>query len=50
MPLLDGQGQLLLLVTVLGPTGAIDVAWRGMAVRQLRQSLDAITTTLEQVA
>nr|WP_198983129.1 IclR family transcriptional regulator [Herbaspirillum sp. ASV7] len=48
MPLLDAAGPLLLLVTVIGPTGAIDAGWRGSVARQLRQTIDAIATTMKE--
>ncbi|MDR9836036.1 IclR family transcriptional regulator domain-containing protein [Herbaspirillum huttiense] len=50
MPLLDGQQQLLLLVTVIGSSGVIDAGWRGTVARQLRLCIDAIAATLAEAA
>ncbi|WP_299536271.1 helix-turn-helix domain-containing protein [uncultured Herbaspirillum sp.] len=46
MPLLDARQQLLLLVTVIGPSGVIDTGWRGVVARQLRSGIEAIAATL----
>ncbi|MBG7619063.1 IclR family transcriptional regulator [Herbaspirillum sp. AP02] len=46
MPLLEGAGELQLLVTVIGTSGVIDAGWRGTVARQLRACIDAIAHTL----
>lgn len=48
MPLLDEQQTLQLLVTVIGPTGAIDVGWRGAAARRLKQCIDGIAAQIRK--
>lgn len=47
MPLLDGDGRLLLVLTAIGPTGAIDVGWRGPVAQALRHSVVAMTQAME---
>jgi DNA-binding IclR family transcriptional regulator len=37
-PVLDADGQLCLALTVIGPSGTIDVNWDGPIARALRQA------------
>jgi len=48
MPLIDDDGALRLVLTAIGPTGAIDVAWDGPVAGALRAAIDDIAHTMKQ--
>ncbi len=48
MPLLDGDGALRLVLTAIGSTGAIDVAWDGPVAGALRAAIGDIVRTLNE--
>jgi DNA-binding IclR family transcriptional regulator len=45
-PVLDAHGRLQLALTVIGPSGTMDVAWSGPNARALRETARSITQTL----
>jgi DNA-binding IclR family transcriptional regulator len=47
-PVLDATGRLQLALTVIGPSGTMDVAWNGEIARALRETARTITEALTQ--
>ncbi len=47
-PVLDASGRLQLALTVIGPSGAMDVTWQGGIARELRDAARCITEALNQ--
>lgn len=47
-PVLDAEGRLQLALTVIGPSGTMDVAWNGDTARALREVAQSITEALTQ--
>lgn len=45
-PVLDENGRMLLALTVIGPSGAMDVGWSGAIAREMSEIANRITQAL----
>lgn len=49
-PVFDGDGQLCLALTIVGPSGAIDVKWNGSVASALKRTAKAINKAIATIS